>query len=150
MKEKRNLFSMFFGNKKQTNTVTKTEMQLLSGYDAKFTTINSNVYNSKVARQCIDRIATHCAKLIPKHIQNNISNNIKGEINFLLQSEPNPLMNTFDFIYKTISMLYTDSNAFVYIAKDKEGFITGFYPVLALNYDLLQDNSGKIFLTSSR
>ena len=146
MKEKRNLFSMFFGNKKQTNTVTKTEMQLLSGYDAKFTTINSNVYNSKVARQCIDRIATHCAKLIPKHIQNNISNNIKGEINFLLQSEPNPLMNTFDFIYKTISMLYTDSNAFVYIAKDKEGFITGFYPVLALNYDLLQDNSGKIFL----
>lgn len=146
MKEKRNLFSMFFGNKKQTNTVTKTEMQLLSGYDAKFTTINSNVYNSKVARQCIDRIATHCAKLIPKHIQNNISNNIKGEINFLLQNEPNPLMNTFDFIYKTISMLYTDSNAFVYIAKDKEGFITGFYPVLALNYDLLQDNSGKIFL----
>ena len=146
MKKKRNLFSMFFGNKKQTNTVTKTEMQLLSGYDAKFTTINSNVYNSKVARQCIDRIATHCAKLIPKHIQNNISNNIKGEINFLLQSEPNPLMNTFDFIYKTISMLYTDSNAFVYIAKDKEGFITGFYPVLALNYDLLQDNSGKIFL----
>lgn len=121
-------------------------MQLLSGYDAKFTTISSDIYNSKVARQCIDRIATHCAKLIPKHIQDSIGNNIKGEINFLLQNEPNPLMNTFDFIYKTISMLYTDSNAFVYIAKDKDGFITGFYPVLALTYDLLQDKSGKIFL----
>ena len=33
-----------------------------------------------------------------------------------------------------------------YIAKDKDGFITGFYPVLALTYDLLQDKSGKIFL----
>lgn len=146
MKEKRSLFNMIFGKKNQTNTVTKTELQLLSGYNAKFTTINSNIYDSKVARQCIDRIATHCAKLIPKHIQDSIGNNIKGEINFLLQNEPNPMMNTFDFIYKTISMLYTDSNAFVYIAKDKEGFITGFYPVLALNYDLLQDNSGKIYL----
>ena len=146
MKEKRSLFNMIFGNKNQTNTVTKTELQLLSEYNAKFTTISSNIYDSKVARQCIDRIATHCAKLIPKHIQDSISNNIKGEINFLLQNEPNPIMNTFDFIYKTISMLYTDSNAFVYIAKDKEGFITGFYPVLALNYDLLQDNLGKIYL----
>lgn len=146
MKEKRSLFNLIFGNKNQTNTVTKTELQLLSGYDAKFTTISSNIYNSKVARQCIDRIATHCAKLIPKHIQDTVGNNIKGEINFLLQNEPNPLMNTYDFIYKTISMLYTDSNAFVYIAKDKDGFITGFYPVLALNYDLLQDNANNLYL----
>ena len=146
MKEKRSLFNMIFGNKNQTNTVTKTELQLLSGYNAKFTTISSNIYDSKVARQCIDRIATHCAKLIPKHIQDSIGNNIKGEINFLLQNEPNPLMNTYDFIYKTISMLYTDSNAFVYIAKDKEGFITGFYPVLALNYDLLQDRANNLYL----
>ena len=146
MKEKRSLLNMIFGNKKQTNTVTKTEMQLLSGYDAKFTTISSNIYDSKVSRQCIDRIATHCAKLIPKHIQGSIGNNIKGEINFLLQNEPNPIMNTYDFIYRTISMLYTDSNAFVYIAKDKQGFITGFYPVLALNYSLLQDQSNKMYL----
>lgn len=146
MKEKRSLFNMIFGNKNQTNTVTKTELQLLSGYNAKFTTISSNIYDSKVARQCIDRIATHCAKLIPKHIQDSIGNNIKGEINFLLQNEPNPLMNTYDFIYKTISMLYTDSNAFVYIAKDKEGFITGFYPVLALDYDLLQDRANNLYL----
>lgn len=146
MKEKRSLLNMIFGNKKQTNTVTKTEMQLLSGYDAKFTTISSNIYDSKVSRQCIDRIATHCAKLIPKHIQGSIGNNIKGEINFLLQNEPNPIMNTYDFIYRTISMLYTDSNAFVYIAKDKQGFITGFYPLIALNYSLLQDQSNKMYL----
>ena len=43
-------------------------------------------------------------------------------------------------------MLYTDSNAFVYIAKDADGFITGFYPILALNYDLWQDKAGKIYL----
>lgn len=148
MKEKRSLFSTIFGNKKQTE-VTKTQLQMLNSYNAQFTTLSNNTYDSKVARQCIDRIATHCAKLIPKHIKDSISNNIKGDINFLLQNQPNLIMSKFDFIYKTISMLYTDSNAFVFIAKDKEGMITGFYPVLALNYDLLQDAKGKIYLKFS-
>lgn len=144
MKEKRSLFGMIFG-KKQTE-VTRTQLQMLNGYNAQFTTLSGNTYDSKVARQCIDRIATHCAKLLPKHIKDNISNNIKGDINFLLQNEPNPIMTKFDFIYRTISMLYTDSNAFVYIAKDKNGFITGFYPVIALDYNLLQDSSNNIYL----
>ena len=145
MKEKRSLFSIIFGNKQQI-PVTQTQLQMLSSYNAQFTTLSGNTYDSKVARQCIDRIATHCAKLMPKHIKDNISNNIKGDINFLLQNEPNPIMSTFDFIYKTISMLYTDSNAFVFIAKNKNGMITGFYPVLALDYNLLQNETGDIFL----
>lgn len=145
MKEKRSLFNMIFGKKEKVN-VSNTRLELLSGYDAKFTTLDNNTYESKVARQCIDRIATHCAKLIPKHIQDSISNNIKGDINFLLNNEPNPIMTKFDFIYKTISMLYTDCNAFIYIQKDKEGFITGFYPTLAMSYDLFQDKSGTIYL----
>lgn len=146
MKEKRSLFQTIFGNKKEKVNVSKTRLEMLNSYNAQFTTLNNNIYDSKVARQCIDRIATHCAKLIPKHIQDTITNNIKGDINFLLQNEPNPIMSRFDFIYKTISMLYTDSNAFVYIAKDKNGFITGFYPILAMDYDLLQDTIGNIYL----
>lgn len=144
MKERRSLFGMIFG-KKQTE-VTRTQLQMLNGYNAQFTTLNENTYDSKVARECIDRIATHCAKLIPKHIKDSIGHPIKGEINFLLQNQPNPIMTKYDFIYKTISMLYTDSNAFVYIAKDKDGMITGFYPVLALDYNLLQDAGNNIFL----
>lgn len=145
-KEKRSLFKMVFGNKKQKKTLTQTLLRMFSSYNAQFTTLGNNTYESKVARQCIDRIATHCAKLIPKHIKDSISNNIKGDINFLLQNKPNPIMTKFDFIYKTISMLYTDSNAFVFIAKDKEGYITGFYPILATDYNLLQDTVGNIYL----
>lgn len=119
-KEKRNLFQMFFGNEKDSQKVTQTQLQMLNSYNSYFSTISDNIYDSKVARTCIDRIATHCAKLIPRHIQNNLSQTINGDINFLLQHRPNPIMNTFDFIYKIISMLYTDSNAFVYIQKDAE------------------------------
>ena len=144
-KEKRSLFSTIFGNKKQTE-VTKTQLEMLNSYNAQFTTLSNNTYDSKVARECIDRIATHCAKLIPKHIKDSVSNNIKGDINFLLQNQPNPINTKFDFIYRTISMLYTDCNAFIYIAKDNTGFITGFYPVLATSYDLLQDATGNIYL----
>lgn len=145
-KERRSLFKVFFGKKKQKQTLTKTRLEMLSSYDAQFTTLSDNPYDSKVARQCIDRIATHCAKLIPKHIQGDVSNYIQGEINFLLQNKPNPLMTKYDFIYKIISILYTDSNAFIFIARDEEGFITGFYPLLALDYQLLQDKTGEIFL----
>ena len=148
-KEKRSLFNIIFGqkeDKQQSENLTQTQFQLLSGWNTQFSTLPEGTYNSKVARQVIDRIATHCSKLVPKHIQGNITNNIKGDINFLLSNQPNPLMNTFDFIYRVISLLYTDCNAFVYIAKDRTGFITGFYPVLATTYDLLQGTDGTMYL----
>ena len=146
MKEKRSLFNLIFGNKKQDKNVTQTQFQLLSGWNTQFSTLPEGTYNSKVARQAIDRIATHCAKLVPKHIQSSVTNNIKGDINFLLSNQPNPLMNTFDFIYRVISLLYTDCNSFVFIARDKMGLITGFYPVLATTYELLQDANGTMYL----
>ena len=148
-KERRSLFNFIFGqkgDKQQNERVTQTQFQLLSGWNTQFSTLPEGTYNSKVARQVIDRIATHCAKLVPKHIQGNVTNNIKGDINFLLSNQPNSLMNTFDFIYRIISLLYTDCNAFVYIAKDNTGFITGFYPVLATTYELLQGADGTMYL----
>ena len=146
-KERRNLFSSIFGKKsdKQKN-VTQTQFQLLSGWNTQFSTLPEGTYNSKIARQVIDRIATHCAKLVPKHIQGSITNNIRGDINFLLSNQPNPLMNTFDFIYRVISLLYTDCNAFIFIAKDNLGNITGFYPVLATTYELLEGVDETMYL----
>lgn len=145
--ERRSLFSLIFGKKEPNDKEqTLTKMQVLNGYTPEFRTISNEIYDSKTARECIDRIATHCAKLVPKHIKERVSNNIKGDINRLLSNQPNPIMNTYDFIYKTISMLYTNSNAFVYIAKDSTGFITGFYPVLAREYKLLQDQNDVVYL----
>ena len=147
-KEKRSLFNFIFGKKgekQQSENITQTQFQLLNAWNTQYSTLPEGTYNSKVARQVIDRIATHCAKLVPKHIQNSITNNIKGDINFLLSNQPNPLMNTFDFIYRIISLLYTDCNAFIFISKDRSGFITGFYPVLATTYELLQGSDGTIY-----
>lgn len=141
--EKRSLFQVIFG-KIKPRLKNLTKLKMLYGHDAIFTNVGDQVYQSKVAREVIDRIATHCGKLVPKHIR--MGEHIYGDINYLLEVEPNPIMTKYDFLYKIISQLYADSNAFVYIAKDRSGFITGFYPVLALDQKLLEDESGNIYL----
>lgn len=141
--EVRSLFKKIFGNRKQTENYT--EMQLMSGYDAIYSNITGNIYDSKVAREVIDRIATNCAKLVPKHLQKG--RHLYGDINYLLEYEPNPIMTKYDFIYKVVSQLYANSNAFVYIAKDSQGMIKAFYPVLALEQKLFEDRAGNIYLS---
>lgn len=140
--EIRSLFKKIFGDKKQVDNYT--EMKLLSGYEANYTYIGDKLYDSKVVREVIDRIATNCAKLVPKHIKQG--RHVKGEINYLLEYEPNPLMTKYDFIYKVVSQLYANSNAFVYIAKDTRGMIRAFYPVLATEQKLFDDTEGNLYL----
>lgn len=142
--ELRNLFDAVFGTKKQIEPQLNT-YKILNGQDAIFTGI-ANTYDSKVVRTAIDRIATHSAKLTPKHIQNDINHPIKGSVNFILQNRPNPIMSTYDFIYKVVSQLYTYNNAFVFIAKDNSGNISGFYPILSYEDKLLQDRAGNVYL----
>lgn len=145
-KERRSLYEMIFKTKNQPQKQSEAFLQMLNSYDPYFSTVSENIYDNKVARLCIDRIATHCAKLIPRHIKGQTNNFINGDINYILQNRPNPLMSTYDFIYKIISMLYTDSNSFVFIQKNQEGYITAFYPVLAKTYELLQDNANTTYL----
>lgn len=142
--ELRNLFDAVFGTKKQIEPQLNT-YKILNGQDAIFTGI-ANTYDSKVVRTAIDRIATHSAKLTPKHIQNDINHPIKGSVNFILQNRPNPIMSTYDFIYKIVSQLYTYNNAFVFIAKEDNGNISGFYPILSYEDELLQDKAGNVYL----
>lgn len=147
MKERRSFFETVFGKKNQKGeSHNLSSYRVLNGYESFFTSWGKNVYDSKVARTAIDRIATHCAKLTPKHIQNDINHPVNGEINHLLQKRPNPIMSKYDFIYKIVSQLYTTNNAFVYIAKDAGGMITGFYPVISSEDKLLQDSEGNIYL----
>jgi HK97 family phage portal protein len=48
-------------------------------------------------------------------------------------------MNTYDFIYKTITQLYLTNNAFVYVMPDEiTGKPVGFYPLNSIAVDLLE------------
>lgn len=68
MKEKRSLFNMIFGNKIK-NITNEAILKLLSGYNATYSDISDNIEDNIIARQCIHTIATHCAKMMPRHYQ---------------------------------------------------------------------------------
>ena len=144
-KEKRSLFNIVFG--KKIKETVGSYLQLLSGFNAVYTDIGKNIYDSNVARECINTIATHAAKMLPKHVQkqNGITKQYKGEINYLLSVQPNPIMTTYDFLYKVTSILYSTNNVFIFINKDDKGMITGFYPLHPDNCTLYEYN-GKIYI----
>lgn len=138
-KEKRSLFNMIFGNKVQ-NMVNETTLKLLSGYNATYTDISENIEDNIIARECINTIATHCAKMMPKHYQQNgeLKNHISGQINYIISVKPNPFMTTYDFIYKTVSLLLAQNNEYIYIDIDEKGFLRGLYPLNPLFCTLVE------------
>lgn len=145
MKEKRSFLQNLFSPKSRIVENT-TQLQFLNGYNAVYTGIGDKEYDQKIARQCIDRIATQVALLKPQHIQGSLSKVMDTQVGYLLANKPNPIMNTYDFLYKVISNLYSDKNAFVYIDRDKLGIVRGFYPLLATSYQLYQNENGELFL----
>lgn len=139
MKEKRSLFNIVFGNKVQK--IVGSYLQMMTGYRPVFSGQDSTIENSIDAIKCINTIATHGAKMIPKHIQSTISNHIKGNIDFIINTKPNPIMTKYDFLYKTIFLLYSKNNVFIYIDKNKEGYIEGFYPLNPDRCELYEINN---------
>lgn len=147
IKEKRSLFNIVFGKKKQDNMNFADTLKLLSGFNAKFSNISENIEDNLLARECIDTIATHAAKMMPKHYQykNDVKRHITGDINYILSQKPNEYMTTYDFLYKTISLLYEQNNVWVYIDIDTNGYLTGLYPLNPL-FCTLVEYKKKIYL----
>jgi len=139
-KERRSLFNMVFGKKKQDDLKFKNILRLLSGYNATFSNVSDEVDDNIIAKECIDAIATHCAKMLPKHyqIKNGVKNHINGDINYILSVKPNKFMTVYDFLYKTISLLYSQNNEYIYIDIDKNGYLVGLYPLNPLFCQLIE------------
>ena len=133
---------------KNDNNIQKTDLRLISGYNAIFSTVNKNIVLNDSVAICVDTIARHCAKFEPRHYKlvDGQRTYINGDINYLLSNQPNPIMTTYDFIYRIIAQLYLQNNEFIYIDKDEKGFITGFYPVNYTSAEWLKDKNNNLFL----
>ena len=115
-----------------------------------FSSVNATrIEDSDIAEICIDRIATHISKLRPKHIKNATGGAVEvlnDEINFRLTHYPNKMMTTAEFIYKVISLLLLNNNAFIYLTYDQNGKISGLYPLNPLKVEIKQDLNNSLFL----
>jgi len=115
-----------------------------------FVPFGDNISNSDVVRICIDRIASQCAKLKGRYIKvgdDGVQTEKNGPIAFLLKYKPNALMTPYQFIYKTVSLLLYNDNAFVYPLYDKQTYkLKGLYPLNPLVVEPIEDNTGSYYL----
>ena len=115
-----------------------------------FNDFGNNINASDVVKICIDRIATHTAKLKPRYVKNLDNSSIvekSGSLAYLLKHAPNPLMTPFDFIYRIVTLLFLNNNAFVYPKYDPiTNELIELWPIKPNSVDALKDESGAIYL----
>ena len=118
-----------------------------------FSDFGNNINASDVVKICIDRIATHAAKLKPRYVKNLDNSSVvekKGTLAFLLKYAPNPLMTPYDFIYRVVTLLYLNNNAFIYPLYDENTYeLKELWPIKPNAVEALKDNSGALFLSFS-
>lgn len=138
------LDSIFSENKVPKET---TQFKMLNSYDNYFSPFTGDIYNDSTVRTCIDIIARNCAKLKPAHIRRIEGRVVKHQdtLDTILSQRPNEYMSTYDFIYKTVSQLLLNNNAFIYIQTDNNGNIRGLYPLDFAQVELREDSNNNMY-----
>lgn len=114
---------------------------MLNAYTPYFMSYSGEPYDNDIVRSAVHAIASNAAKLKPSHIRRSGGAITKtdSQLEWLLQYRPNPYMNTYDFIYKTVTQLLLTNNAFIYVMPDEfTGKPQGFYPLNSIAVDLLE------------
>jgi HK97 family phage portal protein len=120
---------------------------MFNGYTPVFTPWSGNPYEADVVRSAVDAIARNAAKLKAKHIRRVDGKVIPvgGQIERILQVRPNPNMNAYDFLYKLVTTLMIDNNAFAYPLWDGVNLIA-VWPVNCNMAEFLEDASGTVYV----
>ncbi|GLY09591.1 phage portal protein [Pseudobacillus badius] len=141
-KEKRSLWSRLFGPEPVPKK-DETQFQFMNNFVPVFHVFGEDPYASDIVRGAIHAIAQNAAKLKPKHIRraDRDIQHVGGHIERLLTLRPNQFMSAYDFLYKVVTQLYSNNNAFVYINYGADGRIEGFYPVDASTIELVEAGS---------
>ena len=140
----RSMFKNLFSNEKPKST---TRLQLLNGWNNYFCNWNGDIYNNSTVRASIDAIARFAAKLQISHVRftDGKGTKINDALNSLLSTRPNPLMSTYDFLYKLVTLLYLHNNAFVYVQMVNSS-IVALYPIDFNSSELREDSRGNVYV----
>ena len=145
MTEKRSILQKIFGAIGSRKTLS--QLRMLSGYTPIFTPWQGKPYAADVVRAAVDAIARNAAKLRAKHIRRVDGKIIPvgGQIERLLTVRPNPNMNAYDFLYRLITTLMIDNNAWAYPVWD--GFnLVAIWPINCTMAEFLEDDSKSIYV----
>ena len=160
IKELRSMFSGIFSKAKKQIQGLRL-FRTLNGYlPVVSNTNNTEAYYNYLMRACLRAIATHVAKADIKHIRyvkddkgNSDTIPQDSSIANLLSGQPNPYMNSSEFLFKLTTNLLIHNNAFAYIKEDPtSGNILGIYPLNSsfVTYmessERMTDETGNLFV----
>lgn len=139
-----------FKRKKKVVAPVNYDAQLFKTTLNLFQDFGDNINASDIVKICIDRIATHSAKLKPRYVKTEEDKTVqekKGNLAYLLKYQPNPLMSPYDFIYRVVTLLYLNNNAFIYPVYDKDAYeLLELWPLKPNSVEALKDESGALYL----
>lgn len=103
----------------------------LGAYNAIFSPIGANMWNSDLVRSCVRPLAEHSSKA-------NAVSARHPQVAKILNENPNLYMSGKDFLAKVRLWLEIKNTAFIYISRDDTGKATGFYPVPYASFEALE------------
>lgn len=132
-------------NRKTAAAATRT--RLIQENNGTFSGFSGNVYENDIFRAGVDAIARNCGKLKGSHIVTGADGRAEGDsrINKILQIRPNKYMSAYDFIYKMVTHLFIDNNAFALLSFDARGQLDSIYPITATSVQVLRDDRGSLY-----
>jgi len=127
------MFSGMFPKKPQPQQQSQafSPFRTLNGFIPTTSNTNGSIYYNYLMRACLRAIATHVSKADVKHIRYVNNDTVPQDSNIadLLGGQPNPYMNSTEFLFKLTTNLLIHNNGWVYIKEDEQGNVLGFYPL---------------------
>lgn len=134
-----------FSRKKKTQE-SITGFKLVHNIEMPLIPFGDNIMKSDVVMICVDRVASQCAKLKGRYIKvddKGIQTEKTGDISFILKHQPNEYMTPYQFIYKVVSLLMLNNNAFVYPIYDRFTLkLKGLYPLNPITVEPVEYRDG--------
>ncbi len=127
---------------------TVTTAKLIHEHTGGFSVVSSDAYANDTYRGAVDAIARNAGKLKGSHIITyEGADRREGDkkINRLLQIRPNPYMSSYDLLYKLVTHLFLNNNAFAFLDRDNKGNLKGIYPITASSVNIMSDPANNLY-----
>lgn len=128
--------------KEKLEKAVQDYFRMLNAYSPAFRTFEGSVYEMEQTRAAIHAFANHASKLVAT-VKGSAAND---SFRSMLKNQPNPLMNTSQYLYRIATMYKATNTSFIVPLYDKYGTITGFYPLNTDKCEVVQDKDGIAYL----
>lgn len=126
------LFDILFGRRPKPRGDDNGAIRMLTGYAPSFHRFGGDIYESELVRAAIGAIAVNVSKL-----EVTTQGSAKPALQRKLAHGPNQIMSWSQFLYRLATILYVHNTAFIVPVFDEYGAISGVYPALPEQAELV-------------